>query len=78
MFYVVYDMKGNSIWFNSSFMEALKKDETQYLKINLFDVLENFNEGHPVHGIMKETFENQPKTMTCKRIFSIFDLLISS
>eukprot|EP01080_Neovahlkampfia_damariscottae_P008059 gene8059-12521_t len=62
-FYVVYDMKANSTWYNTSFMEVMKKNDLEYLSINLFDILEIWNKDHPVLEVMKNIFKNQPETL---------------
>jgi len=64
--HVLYDLKGNSIWFNYSFMEVFHRTSCDYLKINIFDVMDMWNPEHPVGSLIKCFFQNQGKELEGK------------
>ena len=61
IFHVLFDLKGQSIWFNQSFMEYTKRTPNDYLKPNYLDNILNLNPGHPFGGLFKNVLQDQPK-----------------
>jgi hypothetical protein len=70
MFHVLMDMKGNSIWFNTSFMELTGRCPMDLQKPNFVDISTKLNKEHPFTEILIHLLEEKPKEYKCK--FSIF------
>eukprot|EP01080_Neovahlkampfia_damariscottae_P008053 gene8053-12515_t len=59
----VYDMDGNSIWFNKSYMKALKRSDKEYFCVNYIDTFTHLNGDHPFTEIFLDKLEGKPKQM---------------
>jgi hypothetical protein len=66
LFCLVFDMKGNSIWFNASYMNFTERKETDFLKANFLETLLKLNEHHPVTDIFIKILQDQPEEYRCK------------
>jgi PAS domain-containing protein len=71
-FCIVYDLKGNSIWFNASYMNYTGRKETDFLKANFLETLMKLNEEHPVTEIFLRILQEQPEEFKCEFLFLIF------
>jgi hypothetical protein len=60
-FCVVYDLKGNSIWFNASYMEFSGRKEIDYMTPNYLEKLILLNKDHPLCEILTNLLQDQPK-----------------
>jgi hypothetical protein len=66
MFHVIMDMKGNSIWFNTSFMELTGRCPLDLQKPNFVDISTNLNKEHPFTEILIHLLDEKPKEFKCK------------
>jgi len=65
--HILYDIKGQSIWFDEKYMKTFKWSEAEYFSINCFKILGNeTNQGHPLIEIFLQNFEEKPKEFVCK------------
>eukprot|EP01080_Neovahlkampfia_damariscottae_P010138 gene10138-2557_t len=61
-FHIIMDLKGQSIWFNQSFMELTNRSRDDYLKSNYIDVLLKNNPDHFFTQFIVDLVQNQPKS----------------
>jgi hypothetical protein len=59
--HILFDMKGNSIWFNASYMEFSGRKEIDYMTPNYLEKLIQLNEDHPLCDILTNLLQDQPK-----------------
>ena len=76
--HILYDIKGQSIWFDEKYMKTFKWSESEYFSINCFKILGNeTNQGHPLIEIFLQNFEEKPKEFVCKNFQKkTFDFLL--
>jgi transcriptional regulator with PAS, ATPase and Fis domain len=73
MFHVLMDLKGNSIWFNTSFMELTGRKPTDMMKPNFVEISKNMNKDHPFTEIFVQFLQDQPKEYKCKNFIFILN-----
>ena len=59
---MVYDLKGQSVWFNQQFMEYTNRTKEDYLKPNFVDTLLITNPDHPYTEFFINLLQDQPPT----------------
>jgi hypothetical protein len=59
--HILFDMKGNSIWFNARYMEFSGRKEIDYMTPNYLEKLIQLNEDHPLCDILTNLLQDQPK-----------------
>eukprot|EP01080_Neovahlkampfia_damariscottae_P008058 gene8058-12520_t len=52
--HALYEMNGNTVWFNDKFMEVFKRDESHYMSLNVFEVFQTFNPDHPATTLLPQ------------------------
>jgi hypothetical protein len=76
-FHVVFDMKGNSIWFNASYMEYTGRNETNLMEPNFMNILLALNKDHPMCDVLLNLLQEQPKEFMGK-FFEILNVKVES
>eukprot|EP01080_Neovahlkampfia_damariscottae_P001299 gene1299-11383_t len=59
--YVLMDVKGNSIWFNPSYMDMTKRCFADYLSLNFVEIMLRLNPEHPFTQLFLTMLEDRPK-----------------
>jgi hypothetical protein len=72
MFHVLMDMKGNSIWFNVSYMEYTGRNETMLMQPNFLNTLLALNKDHPMCDVLINLLQQQPQEFIGKKILLTF------
>eukprot|EP01080_Neovahlkampfia_damariscottae_P008055 gene8055-12517_t len=57
----LFDMNGKTIWFSPSYMDTYHRKETEYLKVNLVQILTVWNADHPFTEIFMKILQEQPE-----------------
>jgi hypothetical protein len=71
-FHVVLDMKGNSIWFNVSYMEYTGRNETMLMQPNFLNTLLALNKDHPLCDVLINLLQQQPQEFVGKKFLFTF------
>eukprot|EP01080_Neovahlkampfia_damariscottae_P004489 gene4489-7870_t len=67
----LFDLKGNSFWFNESFKRTFKRTNSEFLSVNCFHTLEKFNPDHPGTMVIPDLVATHAKELK----FDISDMV---
>eukprot|EP01080_Neovahlkampfia_damariscottae_P008057 gene8057-12519_t len=61
--HVIYELEGNSIWFNDTFSKVFKRPFTHYMTIDIVKVLAEYNPDHPAVTFLPDFIKSHAESL---------------